>query len=122
MNQPHPPQQPYRHTPQQPQYQQPSQQPQHQQPPPLPQFPQAYPSNADHPARGTATAAFWLAVLGLFCFPIVPSILAWVLADNATRAGYPGGRARAARVLAGLALLVDAAALVVYALRAVVPG
>lgn len=115
MNQPYPPQPPqYPHQQPQPQYQQPFQQPQYQQPPPLPQFQQAYPSNANHPARGTATAAFWLAVLGLFCFPIVPSILAWVLADNATRAGYPGGRARAARVLAGLALLVDAAALVVY--------
>ena len=101
MSQPYPPQQPYQ---------------QH-----LPHV-QQHPSNAAHPARGTATAAVWFAVLGLFCFPIIPSIVAWVLADNATRAGYPGGRARAARVLAGLALLVDAAALVVYALRAVVPG
>lgn len=101
---------------------QPYQQQPYQQQPYLPHFQQAHPSNATHPARGTATAAVWLALVGLFCFPIIPSIIAWVLADNATRAGYPGGRARAARVVAAFALLVDAVALVVYALQAVVPG
>jgi hypothetical protein len=85
-----------------------------------PQF--APTSHATHPARGTATAAIWLAVVGLMCFPIIPSIVAWVLADSATRAGYPGGRAKAARVLAGLGLLIDAGALVVYALGSVIPG
>jgi hypothetical protein len=59
-----------------------------------------------HPARGTATAALWVSLLGLLCFPILPSIAAILIANSARRAGYPGARARVGAFLgwAGLAV------------------
>jgi hypothetical protein len=80
------------------------------------------PTNAAHPARGTATAALWLSLMGFFCFPLVPSLLALVLGWSAGRAGYPGGRARAAVVLALIGLACDALLVLVYLGRLVIPG
>lgn len=90
--------------------------PQHQ--PYPPQYGSVQPHHL-HPARGTATAALWFAVIGFLCFPILPSVIALVLAGSARRAGYPGGRARVASVLAWIALLL---ALVGVGLELLFPG
>lgn len=80
--------------------------PPHPQPSPQPSYGPAVGGNAAHPARGTATAAMWLSILGFFCLPFIGSIIAIVLARSAQRAGYPGGRARAAAVLGWLGIVL----------------